>query len=162
MADSWRQKVQTSTSDALQNPTWACRHGAKKYSTTQQSQNQRWSLFVPTSSPSECLQVLLLPSHHQRGERLANQNHWCRQPQSIQGRSEWHHCSPLYPTVNHQTLYIVLVVNTGILNFGRWWLSHPPPKDQFYGLRTLLTFKFHVHLIDVWSLTMPIYMYIVQ
>ena len=36
---------------------------------------QRWSSSVPTSSPSECLQILLLPSHHQRVERPANQYH---------------------------------------------------------------------------------------
>ena len=73
MADSWRENAQTSISDALQDSAWACRNGARKYPTTQRSQNQRWSSFVPTSSPSECLQVLLLPSHHQRVERSANQ-----------------------------------------------------------------------------------------
>ena len=83
MSDTWKEKEQHSTSVALQDPAWACRHGARKYSKTQQSQNRRRLSSVPTNSHSECVHVLLLPSHHQRVECTANQGQRCRKPRNI-------------------------------------------------------------------------------
>ena len=108
-------KAQHSTSDALQDfqdPAWACRHGARKYSDPAIAEP-----VVPTSSPSECLQVLFLPSYHQSGTLC--------QPVSLTpttskySRPRW--MTPLQPSLsNHDSPDTIYSFKCKYPNFKLW------------------------------------------